>query len=144
MDINPFAGVWSLISFTRQTPDGWKFYPFGENAVGQLIYTETWHMSVTYMQAGRQKFASIDAAAGTEEEIREAYFKFDAYTGTYDVDINAGTVTHHVKVSRQPDLEGTNLLRYFSFSDDILELVTPPILVHDQDNIYTLTWRRIG
>ncbi len=143
MNTNPFIGVWSLESLVERSMTDQQVSPWGEDPVGQLIYSSTGHMSVTYMRRGRRQFTSPDITAGTNEEIREAFLTFDAYAGTYDVNLEAGTVTHHVKVSRHPNQNGISLLRHFKLSGDTLKLVTPPMLLRGQEWILTLTWRRV-
>jgi hypothetical protein len=41
----PIIGAWRLISFEIQKADGEVIYPFGENAQGSIIYTESGRFS---------------------------------------------------------------------------------------------------
>jgi hypothetical protein len=91
MDTNPLIGVWSLVSDVARSSTGQQAFPLGEDPTGQLIYSQTGHVAVTMGRRGRPQFASPDALAGTDEEIKEAFMGFEAYAGTYDVDLEAGT-----------------------------------------------------
>jgi hypothetical protein len=144
MDANPLIGVWSLVSDVARSSTGQQVFPLGEDPTGQLIYSPTGHVAVTMARRGRPRFASPDTLAGTDEEIKEAFMGFEAYAGTYDVDLEAGTVTHHIQVSKYPNSEDTSQLRHFKLSEGILELVTPPILGHGQEWVLTLSWRRLA
>jgi len=63
---NTFVGTWRLVSFgLRSTKDNQVSYPFGQEAVGYLMYSEDGYMSVSFMSANRSKFASGDIRGGT-------------------------------------------------------------------------------
>ena len=49
-----------------------------------------------------------------------------AYFGTYEVDAEAATVTHHRQRHINPDLDGVDVVRYFQFSDNRLTLTVAP------------------
>ena len=79
-------------------------------------------MSALLMDPDRKRFASNDLKLGTEEEIKQAYEKFDAYCGTYTVDAEKGTVTHHVEGAKFPNWVGTDQVRYYELKDDRLQI----------------------
>ncbi|TET99684.1 MAG: lipocalin-like domain-containing protein [Candidatus Stahlbacteria bacterium] len=122
MDKEKLIGTWKFKSMKVETEKGEVIYPYGENLFGMLIYTPSGHMSVLLMNPEREKFASDDPLGGTTDEIKSAYGGFDAYCGTYSVDEEKGTVTHHVEGSKFPNWIGTNQVRYFEFSDNKLLL----------------------
>ena len=116
------VGTWKLISAKAENPNGDVWYPYGENPFGILMYDTNGYMSVLIMRIGRSKFGSGDPFAGTPEEIKEAFEGFDAYCGTYEVNVEKETITHRIRGSRFPNWEGTDQLRYFEFSDNLLIL----------------------
>jgi len=122
MDKEKLIGTWKFKSMKVKTEKGEVLYPYGENLFGMLIYTPSGHMSVLLMRPDRPRFASNDPLGGSSEEIESAYGGFDAYCGTYSVDEEKGTVTHHVEGSKFPNWIGTNQVRYFEFSDNKLLL----------------------
>jgi hypothetical protein len=122
MQNEKLIGDWKFISMKARTAKGEVIYPYGEDGYGMLIYTSTGHMSALLMRRNRPKFVSGDPFTGTPEEIKAAFEGFDAYCGTYEVDAENGTVTHHVEASRLPDWVGTDQVRQFRFSDDKLTI----------------------
>jgi hypothetical protein len=99
---------------------GKTVYPYGKNVFGILVYTPGGHMSALLMDPERKKFASDDLKSGTVEEIQQAYEKFDAYCGTYTIDAEKRTVTHHVQGAKFPNWVGTDQARYFELKGDRL------------------------
>lgn len=114
------VGAWKFVSLKVTIEKGEVIYPYGEDLYGMLIYTASGYMSALLMRRDRPKFASGDPFIGTPEEIESAFEGFDAYCGTYEVDAEKGTVTHHVEGSRLPDWVGTDQIRYFRISGDSL------------------------
>jgi hypothetical protein len=123
---------------------GDQFFPYGENPTGMIIYSESGDVTVVLMWVGRSKFASGDPLGGTAEEIKEAFEGFDAYGGTYEVDMEKGVVTHPIEVGRFPNWEGTAQVRYFKLLGDQLLLSTPPIPALEQEWVLDVVWERKG
>ena len=136
------VGTWLLVSYTASGSGGELRHPHGKTPKGQLIYTMQGDMAVMLMRSERPRFAKDDLVGGSDEELRSAFEGFEAYAGTFDVDLAAGTVRHHLDVSRFPNWEGGTQLRHFRLSADRLELSTPPILARGREWIYTLLWER--
>lgn len=122
MNKEKFIGTWKFVSMKATTSKGEVIYPYGEDLFGMLIYVLSGHMSVLLMRPDRPNFTSDDPFAGTTDEIKSAYEGFDAYCGTYTVDDEKGTVTHHIKGSEFPNWVGTDQVRFFEFSGDRLFL----------------------
>jgi alpha/beta superfamily hydrolase len=119
---NLFIGTWKFISLVGENSQGDIFRPYGENFYGRLMYDSHGNMSVFLMRPNRPKFAAGDIYKGTPEEIKIAFENFDAYCGTYTIDKEKGTVTHHIEGSRFPNWEGSDQTRHFKFSNDTLSL----------------------
>ena len=113
MSKNELIGTWKFDSMILSTENGKTVYPYGKNLFGILIYTSNGYMSALLMDPDRQRFASDDLKTGTYEEIKQAYERFDAYCGTYTVDEEKSTVTHHVEGAKFPNWVGTDQARYF-------------------------------
>ena len=92
------------------------------------MYDVKGNMSVLLMNPDRPKFASGDILKGTPDEIKAAFEGFDAYCGTYSIDKEKGTVTHHLLGSRFPNWIDTDQVRFFKISGDTLRISAPPIL----------------
>ena len=132
MDKEKLIGTWKFESMKVETEKGEIIYPYGENLFGMLIYTPDGYMSVLLMNPEREKFASDDPLGGSPEEIKAAYEGFDAYCGTYTVDDEKGTVTHHIKGSKFPNWVGTDQVRFFEFSSDRLFLKATLLIKGEQ------------
>jgi hypothetical protein len=109
-----------------------------------LTYDAQGHVSVVMMRCGRSKFASGDDTDATHEEIKEAFEGFEAYYGTYEVDIEQGTVTHHIEGCRFPNWEGTDQMRFFELSGDQLHLRTTPYMGYGKEWVWCLVWERVA
>jgi hypothetical protein len=135
-----FIGTWILVSDEARSSNGEVSYPYGKNPFGLLMYDSGGNMSVLIMRRDRPKFASDDRWGGTPEEKKAAFEGFHAYCGTYEVDEEKGTVTHHVEGDSNPNLLGTDQVRSFRFSGDQLLLSTPPIPMGGRQLILHLIW----
>ncbi|MBT8358139.1 MAG: lipocalin-like domain-containing protein [Deltaproteobacteria bacterium] len=139
----PIIGAWKLISFEIQMADSEVSYPFGENAQGSIIYTETGLVSAQVMLPGRPLFASGDMMQGTTEEIEANYKGFISYYGPYEFDSENGFVVHHVEGSLFPNWEGQTQKRFYELSNNRLKLTTPPTLYGGGEFVGVLLWERI-
>jgi len=107
------------------------------------MYDASGHMSVQIMRPDRPAFASGDHLKGTPEEIKSAFKGFVAYYGTYEINEEEGTVTHHLEGSLFPNWVGTELKRFFEFSGNQLTLSTPPMPMGGQQVTGVLLWERV-
>ena len=139
----PIIGTWKLISFEIQRENGEVTYPFGKNAQGAVIYTESGRFSVQFMRPNRPQFASRDQMRGTAEEIKTNYEGFVSYYGHYELDRKKGFVIHHVEGSLFPNWEGQRLKRFYELSGNRLKLSTPPTLWGGGEVVGVLLWERI-
>jgi hypothetical protein len=116
------VGTWRFASMEARSPEGQIIYPYGENIFGRLVYTADGFMSVLLMNPDRPRFGSDDPMAGTPDEIEAAFRGFDAYCGTYTIDKEQATVTHHIQASKFPNWIGTDQVRSFESRDGRLTL----------------------
>ena len=135
-------GPWKLVSMEAANQEGELLYPFGESPSGMILYDPSGFMSYTAMRAERPKFASGDLAGGTPEEIMAAFTGFDAYCGTYELDLEEGAITHHVETSKFPNWEGSEQVRYFQVSGTRLIIETPPIQIRDSEWVIQVVFAR--
>lgn len=138
------VGAWSLVSVRARSEDGEERLPFGEKPVGQLLYAASGHMALVLMSTGRPRFASGDPMAGTPDELRQAFEGFEAYAGTFEVDVDDGSILHRAQVCRFPNWEGGTQFRFFELNGDRLELNTPPMVSGGKKWVLTSTWQRKG
>ena len=137
-----FVGTWKLVSSEFRRSDGEVTYPMGRNASGMLMYDASGHMSVQIIRPDRPTFASGDQLKGTLEEIKSAFEGCVAYFGTYEVNEEKGSVTHHVEGSSFPNWVGTDQRRFFEFYGNRLTLSTPPAPFGGEHVTALLVWER--
>jgi hypothetical protein len=109
--------------------DGQTVNPFTRNMVGVLNYDGEGNMCAQLMRPDRPAFAINDQMKGTPEEVKSAFEGYISYFGTYEVNKEKGTVTHHVKGSLFPNWLGSDQIRFFEFSGNRLALRAPPMQV---------------
>ena len=135
---NEIIGIWNLVKWTAVEEDGRLFYPYGEDAAGQISYDQKGNMMVAIMRKERKRFASNNFLQGTVEEIVTAYNGFVAYCGTYDVDAVAHMVIHHITICSFPNWVGEDQIRYYDFQNGLLILKAPSI----GTTRHELTWQK--
>lgn len=122
-----FIGTWQLKEWTAELNNGSLVFPAGENVTGQLTYDANWKMAVLIMKNDRPRFISEDPIQALPDEMLAAYDGFIAYCGSYEVDLKADQVIHHIKISFFPNWVGQNQTRNFEFQENLLILSTSVI-----------------
>jgi lipocalin-like protein len=136
-------GTWKLISFVREEiPSGAKSNVMGAHPAGYINYGRDGRMIVIIVGSDRQKPVGPVA---TREEAEALIRSMLAYAGTYTVDSEAKTVTHHVDVSWNQARTGESLVRTYQLDGDRLTLTTQPF--NDpgigKKTVRTLIWERL-
>ena len=139
-----FAGTWRLQQAFAEKDGVRQAFPLGEGTKGRIMYDDIGHMSAQLMSKERVNFSSRVPKEIPLEEISRAYHEYTSYYGTYTLDVDAGTITHHVEGALAPQWIGGDQLRYFKFDGDDLVLTTPPMKVADGSKVVnTLVWRKV-
>jgi Lipocalin-like domain len=99
------VGGWRLVGYTVTADGGEAEHPLGNYPLGTILYTPDGYMSAQL------------ARPGPYEDDRKPVAYAIAYSGPYDVDEQARTVTHHVQVSVIPSWLGTSQLRHVQFRE---------------------------
>ncbi len=121
-------GAWRYVG-TRINGGNWDR---GANPKGMIYYGPHGEMAV---QIAPDVKRSKGGAVMTPQEAQVAIKDYIAYFGTYSVDEQAGTVTHHRLDSLQPGDTG-DLVRRCEFVGDRLILRAP-------NSTLEVTWERI-
>ena len=106
-------GAWCLKQWFIQYEDGRTRYPFGTDAVGQLLYTHDGQMSAIIMGPGRPGFAQNSPRLVTENQKAAAFDSYFQYAGSWH--IKGDVVVHRVEFALNPDFVGTLQRRHVSF-----------------------------
>ena len=135
-------GTWKLVSSVGHWSDGRVTYPYGENPEGMLVYDAQGHFSGQIQGQGRPLFESGNLLKGAPEEIKAAFEGYVAYYGTYEVNEEAASLTHHVQGSLFPNWVGNTQTRLYEFKDEKLSLTTLPFVGKRNQLTLTLLWER--
>jgi lipocalin-like protein len=138
-----FLGTWKLVSYVRQDiPSGAKSDVMGPHPQGYINYGRDGRMIVMIVGSNRKK--PTDAVV-TPAEAAALLKSMLAYAGTFTVDSNAKTVTHHVEISWDESRTGTDQVRRFKLEGNTLKLTTiAPSTdpVTGEKTIRELVWER--
>jgi hypothetical protein len=143
-----FIGMWKLTSGeSKDQATGVVSYPWGKTPFGRLLYDEAGRVFVQLMNPGRRSVGGVSnrgaaaaIASSSADDMREMLTGFNAYFGTFDVDLAAGTVIHHLQSALIPSWVGTDQRRKYEFSS-AGELI---ILNTASGADYRLVWKRDG
>jgi hypothetical protein len=121
-------GAWRYLG-TRINGGNWDR---SANPKGMIYYGPHGEMAVQVAPDVKRKRAG---AVMTAEEAKIALTDYIAYFGTYTVDEQAGTVTHHRQDSIQPGDSGDLVRRY--------ELTGDRLVLQSSNSTLEVTWERI-
>ena len=130
-------GIWKLFSMESQTLDGAVIEEY--KWIGRLRYDEKGYMSVQLMDLNRPHIVDEESS----EEVKKAFETYNAYFGTYDVNQEEGSVTHHLEGAMYPNWTKIDLKRFFNLFNNTLELITSPMQEGNTEVIWRLIWERL-
>jgi hypothetical protein len=113
-------GSWLLVSCEARDAASEVTYPLGRDAIGQLTYDAQGRMSAQLMRNHQPLFADDDPRRATIREKEVAWDGYFGYFGTYDIDEEAGALTHQIVGSWFPNLVGTQQVRRFQLDGNRL------------------------
>jgi len=118
-----FIGAYTLAEYAAH----------GDEPTGRIWYSRGGQMSAMLFPPGREPLSNATSA----EDYRAAMSGVVAYYGTYTVDVEAGTVTHHLEGASNPSWIGDDFVRWYRFEDGNLRLSLNPEFQG------TLLWQRL-
>jgi hypothetical protein len=131
-------GTWKLVSYIREDlPSGAK-----SDVMGDLNYGPDGRMMVMIVGNDRKKPAG---AIATPDEAKALITSMLAYGGTYSIDSEAKTVTHHIDISWDQARTGTDNVRSYKLEGNRLMLSTEPSNdpATGRKTVRTLIWERL-
>jgi hypothetical protein len=144
MNKEKLIGAWKLVSAQYSSADGKVNEIYGANPVGLLMYNPNGQMTIQIFRSDRPNFAKNDRLGGTPAEIQMAFNGMMAYFGTFSVDEEKQTVTHHLVGAWLPNWVGSDQTRRFELTQDRLLLRTPPLTIDGVQMNGQLVWERVG
>ena len=95
-------GAWKLQRFEISFADGRQsLFPFGEQAQGLIIYSESGHMSAILSSDHRKPFSTSrleDSNKASLEEKAQAFDSYLNYAGTYRIE--GDEVVHSIELAQ--------------------------------------------
>jgi len=154
------VGTWKLISWESLRSNGQSLnLLMGPHPIGVILYQPNGYMAVQVMHDPRPMFAERRSSAATSDEIKNAYFGYYAYWGTYAINEAENTVEHNLQSSLFPEEVGRRYVRTLRFDGQKLVLTTPVFKAgllsvphdlldraqvrDDEELVNRLTWERI-
>jgi len=138
-----FLGTWKLVSYVgEEIPSGIKSDVMGDHPSGYINYGSDGRMMVIIVGTDRKKPAG---SVATPEEAEALLRSMLAYAGTYTIDSEAKTVTHHIDVSWDQTRTGESHVRTYKLDGDRLMLITQPSRdpSSGKKTVRTLIWERV-
>jgi Lipocalin-like domain len=117
------VGAWRLKEFRFYNADGKVSHPWAAASRGLLCYTHNGFMSASILQIDKQRHA-----------------QFLSYCGPFEFQDNC--VIHHIKMSSNDRLVGTDQVRRLSFDGETLTLSASPSLYGGEGTSTDLLWHR--
>lgn len=136
-------GTWKLVSYVREElPSGARSDVMGAHPSGYINYGPDGRMIVLIVGSDRKKPAG---AVATPDEAETLIKSMLAYAGTYTIDSEAKTVTHHVEISWDQSRTGTDQVRTYKLEGNQIALTTEPSAdpATGKRTVRTLIWERL-
>ncbi|OPD54061.1 lipocalin-like domain-containing protein [Bacillus anthracis] len=143
--IEKFIGTWGLEDFYMYTQKGERFYPFGAQAKGIIMYDSNGYMSVIITRDNRTTGLVQTNLLNEISEEDQQFLKTNAffYTGTFNLKEKQKIVIHNVQLTSLPNAKKTQFIRYYEFKEDKLILSTPVVQVGNiEKKPIFLVWKR--
>jgi catechol 1,2-dioxygenase len=106
------SGTWRLVHSIRIDAGGKKEYPYGEDAVGYIHYSDSGIMAVQISVKAR----------GEVKDLAQLKHEYLAYFGRYEIDTKKRVVRHFVEGQLFPGDHPGVLEREYRFYDDFMSL----------------------
>lgn len=138
-----FVGVWWLLSREDRAADGSiRIDPtLGPDAKGILTYANG-RFAAQFMKRDRSAPPTATASAGRNNTV--AVGGYDAYFGTYSVDVLTGDVLHRLEGALTPDNVGIEVSRTLTVDGDTLVIELETTTLEGEPVTRTLTWERVA
>jgi hypothetical protein len=141
------VGAWRLVSIETMRPNGDVIYPFyGKHPEGILIYDRSGWMSVQIISDPKPTAPTADsreeflaASAADKSKAADGYY---GYYGTWVVNAEKQTVTHHIKNSFYPGERDEEGVRHLLLNGDTL-ILTAKTHEMGEDHERKLVWQRV-
>ncbi len=110
------VGAWRLVHVVEHRPTGERFFPFGEYAIGSIVYSESGVVAVQIARRARKADVQDRLACGPSDYL--------AYFGRFELDTTrkSSWSATSLRDSFGPECHPGTLERNYRFYDDKLSL----------------------
>jgi Lipocalin-like domain len=128
--LEDLIGAWKLVTVEDRQADGTVLYPYGQQALGHLIYHPNGYMAATVMASNRPPLPTrgrpFELSAQDARMVLQTMGS--AYSGTWELQDDS-TMIHHVQAALVPNMIGQDEVRPFELKDNRLYVYTrrPPV-----------------
>src|ERR1700692_18042 len=136
------VGTWKVLSYIREEiPSGAKSDVMGAHPSGYINYGPDGRMMVIIVGDRKKPVGPV----ATAEEAKALISSLISYAGTYTVNSEAKTVTHHIDVSWDESRTGESFERTYRLDGDKLTLTTRPSKdpVTGKESVRTLIFEKV-
>lgn len=141
LNSSDLLGSWVLAEWRIDYPDGRaSAWPFGQDAIGLLLYAPDGWMSATMSRRERVSLSAGSAVKADDASKARAFQEYLAYSGRWS--LQGSTVAHDVVMSLNPSLIGTPHARDARIENGTLALVARESLSSGSERVHHILWRR--
>jgi hypothetical protein len=135
------VGTYRLLYGGIERADGTIEYPYGEDAIGYLLYLDNDRVSWHIMAADRRPFSNPDLLGGSPEENDEAFRTSNGYFGKYVIE--GDVIRYDIEVAQVPHMVGEGH-SHAHLEGDELKLTSKPMRIGGQEGHTKFVWKRVG
>ena len=134
------VGTYRLLYGGIERSDGTIEYPYGEDAIGYLVYLNNDHVSWHIMAADRPPFFNPDLLGGSPEENDGAFRTSNGYFGKYTIE--GDIVRYDIEVAQVPNMVGPGH-SHAHLEGDELRLTSKRMQIGGQEGHTKFVWKRV-
>ena len=134
------VGTYRLISAGIERSDGTVEYPYGEDAIGYLVYLDDDRVSWHIMAANRPPFSDPDLLGGTPEENNRAFRTSNGYFGNYSIE--GDVIRYDIEVAQVPNMVGAGH-SYAHIEGDELRITSRRMQIGGEEGRTKFIWKQV-
>lgn len=134
-------GTWKLVSMKSESTSGEIIYPFGQDPLGYITFTEDNFVFLTVTTSDRPNFEKADRLGASLEEKARALDTCSAYCGRYTVD--GELLFMNILCGSFPNWVGKVQKRHCAFEGNKFIATTEPRISGRREVIVTVLWEKV-
>lgn len=138
---NNLLGTWKLVTMKSESTSGETSYPFGQDPVGYITFTDDNFVFLTVTTSGRKNFEKPDRLQASLEEKAHALDTCSAYSGSYEVE--GDMLFMNILCGSFPNWIGKIQKRHCAFEGNKFIATTEPRMSGGKEVIVTVIWEKV-